>query len=179
MKSFSLLLSIVLFVFFTSCNDSKNDRTEMLQEIKKVEKTILADTLDFLNFKDAGKVIVMYDEFVNKYKEDSLSPMFLFRKAEITMNTGQHDLSLKTFNEIIQNYPEYKDIDRVYFMKAFLLENYIKDIDKAKEAYNQFILKFPNNELIEDAKISIQNIGKSPEELILEFESKKTESIKK
>ena len=172
MKKSTFLFIVVLFVSFVACKDAKREREQMLQNIKNTEKEILADSLDFLSFKNAGKVIALYDEFAEKYPEDTLTPMFLFRKGEITMNTNQHDLSLKTFDLVIEKYPNFYELDRVYFMRAFLLENYINDIEKAKEAYNTFMQKFPDNELFEDAKISLENIGKTPEELIMEFESK-------
>jgi hypothetical protein len=32
--------------------------------------------------------------------------------------------------------------------------------------YEEFLQKFPNGELAQDAKLSLDNLGKSPEELI-------------
>jgi TolA-binding protein len=36
----------------------------------------------------------------------------------------------------------------------------------AGEKYREFIEKYPDNELAEDAKLALQNLGKSPQEII-------------
>jgi hypothetical protein len=45
-------------------------------------------------------------------------------------------------------------------------ENSLQDYGKAKTVYTEFIRKYPESELVEDARISIRNLGKSPEEIL-------------
>jgi outer membrane protein assembly factor BamD (BamD/ComL family) len=49
---------------------------------------------------------------------------------------------------------------------AYTYENNLHDLVRAKTLYEEFLQKFPNGELAQDAKLSLDNLGKSPEELI-------------
>ena len=42
----------------------------------------------------------------------------------------------------------------------------MQQYDEAKKLYREFLDKYPGHELAEDAMVSIQNMGKSLEELI-------------
>jgi hypothetical protein len=48
----------------------------------------------------------------------------------------------------------------------------MKNLDKARETYLLFIEKYPADDFTRDAKLAIQNLGKTPEMLIREFEAK-------
>ena len=59
------------------------------------------------------------------------------------------------------------------FFKAYIYENLISNFDKAKETYLLFIEKYPDNEFVKDARAALMNIGKTPDQLVREFEEKK------
>jgi TolA-binding protein len=61
------------------------------------------------------------------------------------------------------------------FLKAFVYEDQLHDLNKAKKYYEEFLEKYPDSDFADDARISLQNLGKSPEELIKEFEEKQQE----
>ena len=60
----------------------------------------------------------------------------------------------------------------MHFLKAFIYDNNLKDIKKARTAYSDFIQKYPKHELTDDAMISMDNLGKTPEQIVKEFELK-------
>ena len=51
-------------------------------------------------------------------------------------------------------------------MAGFILANELKEFKEAGKMYNLYIQKYPNGELADDAKIELQNLGKSPEEIL-------------
>ena len=55
---------------------------------------------------------------------------------------------------------------------GFTYANLLKDFENAKYNYQRFIDKYPNHALVHDTKILIENLGKSPEELIKSFQEK-------
>ena len=79
------------------------------------------------------------------------------------------------FNKIVEvnlndrSHQTIKIADEVY-------ENYLGDLDNAKMIYLEFLEKYPDNEFADDAEISIQNLGKSPEELIRQFEEQQAQN---
>ncbi len=62
------------------------------------------------------------------------------------------------------------------YLKAYVYENYLGDLEHAKMIYIEFLEKYPDNEFADDAEISIQNLGKSPEELIRQFEEQQAQN---
>ena len=58
------------------------------------------------------------------------------------------------------------------FLQAFVYENHVGDLSNAREKYIEFIQKYPEKDFADDAEICLQNLGKTPEELIREFEEK-------
>ena len=49
---------------------------------------------------------------------------------------------------------------------AYTYENNLHDLVRAKTLYEEFLQKFPNGELAQDARLSLENLGKTPEEMI-------------
>ena len=52
------------------------------------------------------------------------------------------------------------------------MDNFLNDDAKAKIIYEEVIAKYPNLSYANDAKAAINNLGKTDEELIKEFEKK-------
>jgi outer membrane protein assembly factor BamD (BamD/ComL family) len=66
------------------------------------------------------------------------------------------------------------------FFKGYVYENLIRNLDKAKEIYLQFIEKYPESDFADDAQMALQNLGKTPEQMIKEFEERrKADSLSK
>ncbi len=88
------------------------------------------------------------------------------------MNTNHSQEAINLYQRIINDYPEFRKAPECLFLKGYIYENYLNELDQAKVIYTEFIIKYPNNDFADDAQISIDNLGKSPEELIKEFEEK-------
>jgi outer membrane protein assembly factor BamD (BamD/ComL family) len=95
------------------------------------------------------------------------------------MNMGDGTKAIELFDQFIVKYPDNPKAPVCMFFKGYIYENQIKNLDKAKEIYLQFIEKYPNNEFTKDARIALQNLGKSPEVMVQEFEERqKADSIR-
>jgi outer membrane protein assembly factor BamD (BamD/ComL family) len=69
----------------------------------------------------------------------------------------------KICNSLDQN----SDIGKnALFMAAFVEANELKEFDKARELYNEFIEKYPDDPMVPSAKIEIQTLGIEPEKII-------------
>ncbi len=93
----------------------------------------------------------------------------LFRSIKAT------NKALFYFNKLQNNFPDYKNTPYSVFLQAFLYESQMNDTAKAREYYNLFISKYPNHNLVKDAKASINMLGKDLNEIIKEFEAKNKE----
>ena len=162
------LLSLII-VLFAACGPTKEDT---LAKISKLEMQLFSSTNSSVNKIKANELVLLYLDFAEKYTEDSLVPNYLFKAADISMNIMESGKAIEIFDRIINNYPDYKKAPECLFLKGFVYENNLHDLVNAKKYYTKFIEQYPDNDFADDAKMSIKNLGKSPEELIREFEEK-------
>jgi outer membrane protein assembly factor BamD (BamD/ComL family) len=113
-----------------------------------------------------------YDDFVTNFPDDSLSPDFVFKAAEISTANQQYTQALMYYEMITSKYPGFKLTAESLYLQGYLLDNFLNDDEKAKVIYEQVIAKYPDLPYASDAKAAIRNLGKSDEELIREFERK-------
>ena len=171
MKKILTLLTIVLSVVLISCSPSRDD---MMGKIAKMEADLKA-----ANKVDSNAVtglLSAYQNFASKYAKDSLAPEYLYKAAGLDVGFNRGTQAIDLYESIIQTYPDYKKVPECYFMEAFAYENVIGNIGKASEYYNKFLAKFPNHELAKDAQAAIKYLGKTPEEMVREFEKMNADS---
>lgn len=160
---------LILSVVFLSCNS----RQRLLNEIKAKEAQLWADSSKFqMNNEVAKQIVDLYEKFANANPEDSIAPEYLFKEAEVSRALKQFDKSISIWQNISEKYPTFQKAPHCLFLQGFVYENDLKNIDKAREKYNLFLEKYPAHELSDDVKFSLQNLGKSPEDIIKEFEQK-------
>jgi TolA-binding protein len=129
-------------------------------------------TMDEKGMQTANELVAAYLDYAEKFKESPDAPDYLYKAADISLNINKSKEALDLYNRIIYQYPDYKKAPECLFLVAYIYENYMQNFGKAKEIYEMFIAKYPDHDFADDAAISIQNMGKSPEELIRMFEEK-------
>ncbi|MCK5823327.1 MAG: tetratricopeptide repeat protein, partial [Bacteroidales bacterium] len=159
MKKYLILIIALLIIGFVSCDSKKSDKNSEINKIKKLETQIYNESTNAINKKAVTDLLDAYSNYVKKFANDSLAPEYLFKAAEIAMNTGLGSQSVFYFDKLQKNYPKYKKIPHCIFLQAFVYDSQLKNYEKAKEYYNLFITKYPNHELVKDAKASIKNLG--------------------
>lgn len=171
MKKGTVHLAVISLLFFVACTSSRDKMAEKISAMEKnLQKTALTDS---------GKVtqlISAYQNFAIKYRNDSAAPEYLYKAAGMASGFHNGRQSIDIFETIIQTYPNYKRIPECYFMLAFAYENSLGNPGKAGEIYNLFLHKYPFHPLADDAKAAIKYLGKSPDEIVLEFNKAKSDS---
>jgi outer membrane protein assembly factor BamD (BamD/ComL family) len=172
MKTNGILVLFMMLVIVLGCNNTSNKKNieNDRKEIVKLEKELFGDDAKEADEEKALKLTKLYNDFAENYPKDSLAPDYLYKSAEIVSNIGDPGKAIVNYDIIIKEYPGYKKVPYCYFMKGFVYDNKLKDIEKAEKAYTQFIEKYPNHDLTDDAEMSIKFLGKSNEEIIKEFE---------
>lgn len=142
--------------------------------IRDLEKKISDEnfTFDLKGMQLADDLINAYIQYAEDHKTAAESPEFLYNAAELSLNLNRAEQALSLYNRIIYQYPEFDKVPECLFLVAFIYENNLQNFGKAKELYEAFIERYPDHDFADDAAISIQNMGKTPEELIREFEER-------
>lgn len=162
----SLLGVVGLFMIFSCGQNKESDLKKVTELEKKYGASVYSDQAK------AKELLAAYDEFVSKYPKDTVSARFLFEAGRLSMNTAQGKNAINYFDKVITDFPDYKKTPDCMFLKAFVYDDQLKDLKNAKKAYQAFLTKYPTHEFADDAKASIDNLGKTPEQLIREFEAK-------
>ena len=170
-----ILKTAICFVFvavmFTACQDSKEKLTE---KIKTTEQEI---STDFSKKEKREQLVDLYKEYVSRFPKDSLAAEYLFKSATLYVSLRKGDEALSAFTNLINRYPKSDYLPQAYYYIGFVYEDVIYDIIAAKVAYTNFIEKYPYHELVNDAKLSIRYLGKSPQEIVDSFEKEETNII--
>jgi len=146
------------------------------KEVKKREVALNKDSMTMDRYK-AAELMEAYAVYAEQFPNYENAADRMFKAGELAMGLGHKVQAIKYFEKVYNEYPKYEKRPYALFMKAFVLENQAMQYDQAKEIYEQFIAEFPNHDMADDAEYSIKNMGKSPEELIREFEVQ--DSLKK
>ncbi len=172
----NLIIFIVIVIVAASCAGPKAKKVRTKQEI---QDSITAMENELFSLKstriDKHKVLDMiglYTEYAREFPDDTLAPVYLFKASDISMNLYRPLETIRILDTIMIKYPDFSKTPTALFLKAFIYEDQVKNYKLARKYYQQFIDKYPDNEFTDDARMSLQNLGKSPEELIKEFEEK-------
>lgn len=149
-------------------------RDDLGDYIEEMEKSLFEDTVG-MNQEKATKLMEAYAMYASGHPDDTHSPEYMFKAGELAMGLNRSLDALKYFSITYGRYVNFEKRPYALFLKAFVLENQVKDYDQATQTYKTFIEEYPDHPMRDDAEYSIQNMGKSPEELIKEFESRQGE----
>jgi TolA-binding protein len=163
-----LILLTVLTIILIQCKPDPKAKITAL-EAKIADENF---KMDENGMQTANELVAAYIDYAENFKKSAEAPDYLFKAADISLNINKSREALDLYNRIIYQYPDFKKVPECLFLVAYIYENYEQNFGKAKEVYEMFIAKYPNHDFADDAAISIQNMGKSPEELIRMFEEK-------
>lgn len=114
------------------------------------------DTSDFLLKKYADIELMIFQNkrmqaldslssMYQKYKGSSLTDEILWLQSSILMETGEFHKSIDRLNEIIEIYGSDIFGDDAFFRLAEIYDFHLKDIEKAKALYQEFLTKYPGS----------------------------------
>ncbi|HBF89426.1 MAG TPA: hypothetical protein DDX39_12360 [Bacteroidales bacterium] len=170
MKKLIYLFAILGLFACNSSNNSNESGSEELMKIRELEKVVYNDKTMTYDKAKGNELIRLYEDFAKFYDKDTLTPGFLFNAAELAMSLKMGVKAVSLFENVYLNYPDYKKAPACIFLEAFVFETLLFDNNKAKEKYTLFLEKYPTHELADDAQASINNLGKSLEDLVRSFE---------
>lgn len=171
MKTAKLVVIIIVSIVLASCGNGKKplaEKNKSISEILEKEKKLML--IDEPDADLADEMIKLYKSYADKYPQDSITPEYLFRAAEIAMNFGRAYEAIEFLSKIEKDYKKFDKYPASIFLKAFIYENYIGDISKATDYYTIFLEKYPNHKLSKDAEAALSYIGLDDDELIKLFE---------
>lgn len=171
------IIAIVATIIACKSESKKNEiedkKATIEHKIDSLEKLLFTLEVGSLaSNQAAANVVKLYNQLATEFPDDPKAPDLLFKAGEVSMGINMDFDALGYFQRIERDYPNSNKAPHALFLQAFIWDNKLNDDAKAELLYKQFLEKYPDHEMAKDAQFSIDNLGKSDEELIKEFEKK-------
>lgn len=117
----------------------------------------------FLEYASLSEVAALLIE------EPPKAPQYFSEAAKTYHSLEAFSKALQLYDWMTLTYPNSEDGPRSFFMKAYILET-LGQLDQAQNAYRLFLTTYPNDQLSDAARASLDNLGKTPEQIVSEFQ---------
>jgi len=155
---YSFLLIVVVFF---ACNTNK-DRDTFNEAEKKFNDKKYTEAL-------VAYKIVIKEFSSSDYARQSLMKVGSMYQMFLVPNVNEEESNKKAveyYRELYKNFPKSEDAPKALFMSGFILANNLNKLEEAKLTYQTFLEKYQTNELALQIKMELDNLGKTPEEIL-------------
>lgn len=84
----------------------------------------------------------------------------LYTEAQNYSEKGEFQSAIKTYEEILELYPDSPRVYKAQFLIGFVYSENLKEYEKARENYKKVIEKYPDCDLADDAKYMLKTMEK-------------------
>ena len=160
MNSIIALLTIFLIV---GCSNKKTDK-ELFDE---AQQNLKQDKIP--------EVVMALEEIMSDHSDSDLAPEALSQLAGLYQNKLIKSISekenlkkaIELFKKLHADYPKSSFAPSGLFMAGFINANELQNYDEATSLYKQFLKEYPNDELAASAQAELDNMGLTPEEILM------------
>ena len=169
------LLSVLIFtVIISACTSSEQ---KLRDQISVMEKGLFNDTLMVPDAAKVQEMTTLYLQYIEKFPADTMSPLYLFKAADLSAKINEIHMAVQLFGKLVKEYPEHRHAPVSVFLQGFIYENQVGEPMKARPYCEEFLQKYPDHPMAADVSFSLENLGKTPEELIRSFESGNSDTL--
>jgi outer membrane protein assembly factor BamD (BamD/ComL family) len=164
MRTFHWIVAVLIITGLAGCGSRDKD----LEKIKTMEKEVF-NLQTGMDKEKAAELIRLYENFADNHSKDTAAPACLYKAAELSINLNDGEGAIRLFDRVIKEYPDFYKVPEAMFLKGFVYEVTFRN--------TEFLKKYPDNEFAKDAKSSIDNLGKTPEQIIMEATNARNKAI--
>lgn len=89
----------------------------------------------------------------------------LFEQAKKYQEESKFDRAAVAYEELVKKYPKSDHAPQCLFMLGYLYGNHLGDLEKARNAYELFLERYPNDDLVKDARWELAHLGQDVNEI--------------
>ena len=162
----------ILFLILIGCAEGGSEKLSTCDDLKaqvvSLEKKVANHVS--LDAHDASQLMKAYADFANACPSDSIVAEYLVRRADLLRGAGKFHDAIRLLQNIHDGYPTYENRALCAFLIAYLYETELGDEEMAEKFYNGVIDLHPESKEAKIAALSLKHLGKSPEELVRQFQ---------
>lgn len=166
---FPILLVSNLFIWSACNTGGAGSFDEQVMQAKEAYTSVKNAMPDSVTTKN---LIVAYENYVKNAPKDEKSAEYLFNTGQLYQQLHDFETAVGVFDSVYHRYPQSAKAPNALFLMAMSYKDNLSDTSKAKQYYTEFLQKFPEHELADDAKVLLENIGKTDEQMFEELMKK-------
>jgi len=202
MKTIGLSFLAAMLLMLSACSDAKKE-TSQNKDSLDVDEARLRDPKNY--FKDckrlfasaqymdsvlytqneldkasANKAIKAFTDYAYYCANDSLSPIFLIKTAQVAIAINNITQAKVTLEKCIQDYSRFEGIPAAMFLLAQLYDEkeQLNNEAEARRLYEEIVTNYPTSPEAESAKGAIKFLGMTDKEIIRELKKQEKEAPK-
>src|SRR5690606_12679834 len=107
----------------------------------------------------------LYGSYVKNWPDSTHAPRFLFNQANLKAEYKKdYESCITLLDSLSSRYSESEFAERAGFLKGYTLANQMQDTTRARQAYEDFLKRYPKGELVPSVQFQIMMMGKSLED---------------
>lgn len=168
-----ILLAIMACLLLASCSPSAKQKAA---EIDKLETELRESSKK--NIADTAKVKLLlgdYRAFAKNFPTDSGTPGYMMKAAKFYDFISLPDSAIYYYSEVYAKFPSYPKANLALFSEAYIYANEKQNLPKAAGLYHEYLQKYPNTNLAKSVTLELNNLGKSPDQIMRELEAMKAQ----
>jgi outer membrane protein assembly factor BamD (BamD/ComL family) len=177
-----VFVSLIAFAVY-SCNSGAkkelNEKEKLVLRIDSLE-TKINESINKTENPDvqlAMYAIEAYDKYVSELPNDTISPKYLLKSAQLCDGVlRRSDWALTKYNKFLEYYPEHKQAPMILFYAGNAYSE-IGDTTNAIANFTLFSQKYPNHEFADDALGLIRFMRLNEDELKQFFNKKEEKRV--
>ncbi len=119
-----------------------------------------------------SEALAQYERVAKEFADSPEAPEAMFRGALIYVNEQKDPVKAATAYELVaEKYPDTEWGQKGLFAAAYTYANEIMNLERAREAYEKYLKRYPDGSMASTAQFELENLGKSPEELLESLQS--------
>ncbi len=115
---------------------------------------------------NVDSTIQMCQAILREYPDGKNASAALFMLGETYNGKNDFRAAVNYYGAFVKKYPDSSSTPLAMFFIGFIYNNNLQIADSARVAYQNFITRFPAHELAASAKFELDNLGKTPDEII-------------
>ncbi|MDB5284150.1 MAG: hypothetical protein JWO06_3225 [Bacteroidota bacterium] len=178
MKRIWVLIAAALLLAACNTQHKQQENIENKETaIKAQEKKGKIDTT-LIN-----ELLNLYTDYAAAFPDDTTGANYLFKAANYYPYLHKPLKGIELYARVYDHYPTFRKRPYALFLQGFTYENELHNLDSAKAKYLLFLSLYPTHPIAHDVEITLSNLGKSPEQIMMEIQARQqtdsTQSAKK
>jgi TolA-binding protein len=134
--------------------------------IQNIGEQIFGEGAVSVNEDAARQYVDACEAYALVYQGSDNAAELLYKASETARTMRSTGKALELYEWLIRGYPDHKRSGQALFLRGFTYDNDLHDLEKARESYQTFLDKYPNDDFASSAQFLLENLGKSDDELL-------------